>query len=210
MKYLTTICSLALLTATSLYASCPSCYVDYAIPPNTLRHDTFVRAIQLMEERNAKIIVETGTSRNGKRNCLGDGCSTVIFSKWAHDNHATLYSIDIDANALHEASLASEPYTDCVNFIQSDSLPYLNHFNEQIDFLYLDSYDFDSRNPYPSQNHHLQEIINAYPWLTEKSVVMIDDCELQYGGKGKLIINFLLSKGWKIDKKGYQVIMVKQ
>jgi hypothetical protein len=55
----------------------------------------------------------------------------------------------------------------------------------------------------------LKEIEAAYSKLTDQSVVMIDDCQLPQGGKGKLIIDFLIKRGWKKVFDGYQVIMVK-
>lgn len=54
---------------------------------------------------------------------------------------------------------------------------------------YLDSFDFDISNPLPSQKHHLKEIEAAYDKLTDNSVVMIDDCDLPGGGKGKGVIS---------------------
>lgn len=56
--------------------------------------------------------------------------------------------------------------------------------------------------------HHCREIIAAYPWLTPHSVVMIDDCDLPYGGKGKLAIEYLTNRGWVIFRSGYQVILI--
>lgn len=97
-----------------------------------------------------------------------------------------------------------------VVLVCSDSVRYLKSFGKQIDFLYLDSFDYDFNNPSPSQRHHLREIIAAYPWLTKESIVMIDDCDLAGGGKGVLVISYLINRGWKIAMQGYQVIMVQE
>jgi hypothetical protein len=77
-----------------------------------------------------------------------------------------------------------------------------------IDFLYLDSYDYEWNNPSPSQEHHLREIQAAFPRLHENSVVMIDDCALPQGGKGKLAIEYLKERGWKILLEQYQTILI--
>lgn len=94
-----------------------------------------------------------------------------------------------------------------IHFVCSDSIAFLQNFGKTIDFLYLDSYDFDFNNPLPSQYHHLYEIQAAYPKLSENSIVMIDDCDLPHGGKGKFAIEFLTERGWKILENRYQVIL---
>ncbi len=163
----------------------------------------------MLKQRNAKVLVETGTARLGDRNCRGDGCSTVIFGDWAKQNNAILHSVDIDPKAISAAITATRSFGAHVQPTCGDSVEFLENFPATIDFLYLDSYDFDFANPLPSQLHHKKEIIAAYPHLAENCVVMIDDCDLPHGGKGKYIIEYLLSLDWKIIYSGYQVILVR-
>lgn len=206
---------IAVFIATLIFSSFPAYtnpvknkYLSQRISPSDKRYDTFVESLRLMEERGAQILVETGTSRGGIRNFAGDGGSTVIFSHYAFDHNALLFSVDIDKQNLKNARLAI-PYNDnVVRFIHSDSIEFLKNFGQPIDFLYLDSFDYDVKNPSLSQRHHLNEIIAAYDWLHSKTIIMIDDCDLPQGGKGKLAINFLLKRGWKIIKDSYQVILV--
>lgn len=190
----------------------PKHYLYDRIPKKNPRYPTLFRAIKLLKMRNAKTIVETGTSRNGNQNFEGDGGSTIIFSEWALDHDAQFYSVDLDPENLWNAKEAVEQQIGQKNanihFVCSDSLEFLKNFTQKIDFLYLDSYDFEVNNPLPSQYHHLYEIQIAYPLLHEKSVVMIDDCDLPHGGKGKLAIAYLLERGWKIIEDHYQVILV--
>jgi hypothetical protein len=101
-----------------------------------------------------------------------------------------------------------DQFGSCVHLVEGDSVNFLKNFDRQIDFLYLDSYDFEKNNPSPSQQHHLREIEAAYDKLTPQSIVMIDDCDLAHGGKGKLVIAYLLDKGWSIYAQDYQVILV--
>jgi hypothetical protein len=35
---------------------------------------------------------------------------------------------------------------------------------------------------------------------------MIDDCDLSFGGKGKLVIQYLLDRGWKIALSGFDIL----
>jgi hypothetical protein len=177
----------------------------------SLRYDSFNRVLYLMEERQVKTIVETGTTRAGwsPGTFGGDGGSTIIFGEWAMKNNAALFSVDISPEAVLKAKQAVRTFGDHVQIFQNDSIAFLKDFPHQIDMLYLDSYDYDSLDPGLSQRHHLKEIEAAYPKLTDRSIVMIDDCALPYGGKGKLVIEFLRERGWQIYMSQYQVILVK-
>jgi len=177
------------------------------LPMSDKRYLTMSRALDLLTQTEAKILIETGTARNGELNYAGDGGSTVIFADWAKQHQATFYSVDIDPQAVYNAQMAVQPFTPYVSVICSDSVSFLETFAAPIDFLYLDSYDFDVNNPFPSQMHHLKEIIAAYPKLHENSIVMIDDCDLPHGGKGLLAIKYLLERDWKIILQGYQTIL---
>lgn len=183
-------------------------YLADRIHSDDKRFATFQECFRLMEERNVKTIVETGTARYGLKNCSGDGCSTALFADWAKDHDAELFSVDIDPEAILESSEAVEPINDAVQFFTQDSISFLRDFGKPIDFLYLDSYDFDFKNPRPSQIHHLNEIKAVMPFLHENTIIMIDDCDLPHGGKGKFVIRFLVSNGWKIAMSGYQIILL--
>ncbi len=190
---------------------CSGCIVEGRIPKDNMRYDTFVQALDLIKERNLQTLVETGTSRSGLEWCASDGCSTIIFSDYLEEFSGTLYSVDINREAITKAQsvLIEEEAESDIVFIESDSITFLEEFNHPIDFLYLDSYDFECGNPEPSQQHHLREIEAAYPHLHENSVVMIDDCELPHGGKGKYVIPFLLERGWRVIANKYQVLLVR-
>lgn len=154
--------------------------------------------------------METGTARYGRSNCAGDGCSTIIFADWVRKHGGEFYSVDIDAGSLKNAEEGLAEMQPFANLIHSDSVDFLKNFNHPIDFLYLDSFDFDLMNADRarlSQEHHLKEIIAAYPHLSPHCVIMIDDCALPMGGKGKLVIEFLQAMGWKIMIESYQVVL---
>jgi hypothetical protein len=188
--------------------SCHSSFLKGKIPKDNLRYKTFLKVLKLLDERGARVIVETGTDRNGIEGCKSDGCSTLIFAEWSRSRKAEFFSIDIDEKALRQAAKFLGEARKFVHFVCIDSVAFLENFNRPIDFLYLDSFDFDENNPRPSQEHHLKEIKAAYPRLTKNSIVMIDDCALPHGGKGKLAIEFLLEKGWKILLLKHQTILV--
>jgi len=177
------------------------------------RRVTFAKVLKLLTERKAKVIVETGTSREGLKATRGDGASTFVFGKWASLNDAKLYSVDLNVDAVNECKteVKKQQLQNYISVILSDSLEYLNAFEDKIDLLYLDSYDYsktDTEIQRKSQEHHLQEFKNAEKKLHKDTIVLIDDCGLPAGGKGKLTIEYMKSKNWKVLIDAYQVLLI--
>lgn len=177
------------------------------IAKTSFREETFFEACSLITKRNLKTMIETGTTRSGENGFETEGCSTLIFSLLAEELNHDFHSIDISFLNLSKAKNFTESYTKKTKFYHCDSIFFLLNYKKPIDFLYLDSLDYNVSNPLPSQYHHLNEIAVAYDKLSKGAVVMIDDCNLVNGGKGKFVIEFLLKKNWKILKKSYQVIL---
>ena len=178
------------------------------------RRNTFRKTLQLLEERNAKVLVETGTARHGLAGTKSDGASTVVFATWAQKNNAFLHSIDhdIEAIAFAKKELLNLELEDYVEFVNADSVAWLQNFDRTIDFLYLDSYDYDKKNKAEQklcQEHHLWEFRAVQDQLTENSLVLIDDCRLPGGGKGKLVIEHMQQRNWKVIQSGYQCLLGK-
>ena len=179
--------------------------------PINMRFSTFYLTLHLLKERKAQVLVETGCSRlQGPITYTGDGGSTVIFGHWALLNNAQLYTVDINPDHIKNAQGLTETYNSNITYTVSDSVAFLQHFSQPIDFLYLDSFDFDEHNPVPSQEHHLKEIKAANDKLSPRAVIMIDDCALPHGGKGKLAINYLIQNGWRVIAKQYQVVLIRR
>ena len=177
------------------------------------RRDTLREVLRLLDERGAKILLETGVARMGLEKSKGDGASTIVFGLWANNNDAHLYSVDIDPDATRRAGVAVDAMGlgGSVTLVTSDSVEYLDEFTDSVDFLYLDSYDYhktDTAIQKASQDHHLKEINAIEGCLHDDTVILIDDCDLPNGGKGKLVIQYLTEAGWKVHMSEYQVIMV--
>ena len=178
------------------------------------RRDTLREVLRLLDERGAKTLLETGVARMGLEKSKGDGASTIVFGLWAKQNDAHLYSVDIDPEATERAgqAVANMDLSDSVTLVTSDSVAYLDEFTDMVDFLYLDSYDYhktDTAIQTASQDHHLKEIKAIEGCLHEDTVILIDDCDMPNGGKGKLVIERLTANGWKVHLSEYQVILVK-
>ena len=178
------------------------------------RRDTLREVLRLLDERGATTLLETGVARMGLEKSKGDGASTIVFGLWAKQNDAHLYSVDIDPEATERAGIAVHDMdlADHVTLVTSDSVAYLDEFTDAVDFLYLDSYDYhktDTAIQTASQDHHLKEIKAIEGCLHEDTVILIDDCDMPNGGKGKLVIERLTAKGWKVHMSEYQVILVR-
>lgn len=178
------------------------------------RRDTFRKTMELMEKRGVKTIVETGTSREGLKGTRSNGAATLVFGKWAKKNGAFVHSVDINIHSVEkaQAEVDKQKLGDFVKIYHSDSLPFLKHFDQKVDLLYLDSYDYSHSDPdiqKASQQHHLEEFKNIESQLHENSIVLIDDCDLPNGGKGKRVIEYMLNRGWNIVVDSYQVLLVR-
>lgn len=180
------------------------------IDAGDLRYATVRKAAELAANRQAKVFVETGTSRGGHRECAGDGCSTLLWGRFVHLVGGILHTIDINPEYIEEARQASAVLADRISYHVQDSVRFLSDFGQKIDLLYLDSYDFDAEHPMPSQMHHLKEILAAYDKLHSRSVVIIDDCGLVHEGKCKLVHSFLEYAGWTMVASAYQRVYVKE
>lgn len=178
------------------------------------RRVTFRATIKLLEERKAKTLVETGVAREGLKYTKSDGASTLVLGIWAKQNNAFLHSVDIDPTAI-EIAQKEVDHLSLQKHVQlhvQDSVEFLKTFEEKVDFLYLDSYDYSRKDitvQRASQEHHFKEYQAIEPRLHEKTIVLIDDCRLPGGGKGKLVIEYMQKKGWKILMNKYQVLLVK-
>lgn len=193
----------------AVFAENVTVYMDGRLPRGNGRWATFEEALRLMSERNVHTIIETGTARCGDTNFDGDGGSTIIFGHWATAHNARMYSVDISQAHIDIATKVTIPYLSNLTYVLQDSVQFLENFNDKIDFLYLDSWDYSEQDPFPAQIHALREIKAAYKNLHDNSIIMIDDCNIPGGGKGKTAIEFLLQQGWKLHRNRHQVILLK-
>jgi len=123
-----------------------------------------------------------------------------------------LHSVDISQNAVNVAmaEVGAQKLENNVTIHLSDSLEFLRRFKEPVDFLYLDSYEYSEELPERTicQEHHLNEFKLIENRLHNNSIVLIDDCGLPGGGKGKKVIDYMIPRGWKIIISKYQVLLL--
>lgn len=178
------------------------------------RRDTFKETLSLLDKIGAKTLIETGTSREGLHGAKSNGAATIVFGKWAQENKAYLHSVDISEESVAnaQAEVDRQKLNNSVKIYCSDSLDFLEKFDEKVDLLYLDSYDYSSDLAVQkkSQEHHLLEFKAIEDQLHKDTIVLIDDCDLPNGGKGKLAIEYMLQKGWKVRTNDYQVLLTRE
>lgn len=159
------------------------------------RLSTMKIAVSLLNRSKSNNFIETGTTR---KNILShpsveeraaDGGSTIFFSHYCSIYGGKVWTCDIDSQNITNCKAATEEYKNFINYIVDDSINFLKSFNNDIDFLYLDSvdssYDFAS-------DHQLQEIEAAYDKLNNRSIILLDDL----GDKTTKSIPYLQSKNW--------------
>lgn len=172
--------------------------------PITGRNISFLKVIDILNQTyNTPItIVETGCIRGtSETSKLGDGWSTLNWEFYAKQNGSKVYVVDINAEHI-KRSKEIVPESDTVHYTESDSVTYLKSFNQKIDLLFLDSFDYcgDEENIKACHNHSLNELLAAWDKLNDQCFILIDDVfNNQWEGKGKLTIPYLLQNGFTLE-----------
>jgi hypothetical protein len=154
---------------------------------------------------NKPAMVETGCAR-WEGNYEGDGQSTLIFDAVADRFDGTVRSVDIDPEAVRLAQSQVGPRT---TVHCADSVTWLARLKGKADVLYLDSFDFDFLNPWPSMAHHMQELAASGHLLKPGCLVAVDDnfaSPQGIIGKGVIIDQFFQRIGVPLVFEGYQRI----
>lgn len=155
-------------------------------------------------------ILETGCLRIPD-NWFWDGMSTYVFDQFAQLHGGRVLSIDIRRDNIEVARRYCSARS---SFICADSVNALHLLSRQddlptVDLLYLDSFDLDKKNPFPSAFHHVKELAAIMPKLRPGTIVCVDDNMVIDGkpvGKGYLVAEFMDNVGAAKLFDGYQMI----
>ena len=186
-------------------------------------YHTIFRALNklLQSNKTSYTIVETGCAAHGTQ-------STLLWDKFVNCFGGKVLSVDLCKSAVDKTN---ELTSDKTTVVHSNSLDYLPTICENIDFLYLDSYDVDFLNPLPSAEHHLKEFKCVKHLLRKGSVILIDDTPIspewldngknnpiyndfkkqfneKMTGKGSLVNNELEKMGATKIMHQYQVLWI--
>jgi len=178
-------------------------YNRYFYGGGNQRYYTFQLALNLLNQTTKDpVIIETGCQRQEED--VGAGMSTSIFAEYISRYDGSLITIDNYEPHLRIAMQCCRHWPDInIDFIQSDSVKFLQSYKGKCDFIYLDSLDYpignDAHNKQmqdAAQKHCLNEFLAIEKNLNKKSIVLLDDNTLPGGGKPKLVKDYLQSKEW--------------
>lgn len=178
-----------------------------------VRYPSMKIALNLLQQRGGNNIVETGTTR-ALNDFGGAGMATIFFGDYCKHYGKHLWTVDILPEAIMLSQSLTEDFKDNITYVVDDSLHFLKEFNEKIDLLYLDSYDYPiDENPVgvaASQEHQLKEFKEAEDKLHEDSIVVLDDNAWTNGGKCALTKEYLIEKGWICLWDDFQSVWIRK
>jgi hypothetical protein len=170
----------------------------------TGRAKSFERIKDLIKGKKINI-VETGSVRGLEEHSrMGDGWSTYHWLEHANNTESNVWTVDIHQHAINLTnSLKSDYFPNVKTFtaVTSDSLQFLQDFDQPIDLLFLDSYDYcgPEENIIKCHQHSLSELKFAWNKLSPDCFILIDDVfNESWDGKGKLSIPYLLENGFEL------------
>lgn len=173
------------------------------------RYFTLKAGLNLFLQRGGNLILETGCMRI--KDDWGGGCSTLLFATVCARYDKRMISVDISEANLRLSDEVTHHLDDDaerrITLYCADSQHFLEQYDPTkspmgiIDLLYLDSLDCapgDIHSTYRAQRHQLREIQLAHPHLSDKAVVLLDDVNHPWGGKGFLAKEFLYDNGFEL------------
>lgn len=161
------------------------------------RYLTFKIAFDLLLQLPTHHIVETGCVR--QKDDWGAGYSTMLFGEFCQLYGGKTTSIDITPRHLAIAKEITTQYNHLIEYVESDSVKFLEEYTLPIDLLYLDSMDVpihEGADRVPCQEHNLREFKAAESNLHAKSIVLLDDY-FDGNGKPRLCERYMLDNGWR-------------
>jgi hypothetical protein len=185
---------------------------SHSMNPVRNRADNFLRVFEMLENSNKSFfdIIETGTTRrdHGHLSFGDDGASTYIFDQFINFYDGELLSVDINKDNVNYANSVT---SDKTRVFCEDSVKFLWGLpgNQNIDLLYLDSFDIEKQNPHPSQLHHIKELCSVIDKLKSETIIVVDDHDAFFTdgktGKGTYVKEFMKDIGADIIFENYQI-----
>lgn len=159
------------LSGNLIYDEQNNSYEMFASKPGINKHINFLTFKKLFEEmKDLKnpYILESGIASAGTY-------STYLFNEYVRKYGGLFWSVDINKNLVDEHQGNMCPAT---KLICDDSVSFFTDWSKSHDvanIIYLDSYDLDFYNPYPSGNHGLSEYKSLIPVIKKNTLLLIDD-----------------------------------
>ncbi|MFD3306278.1 O-methyltransferase [Alteromonas macleodii] len=179
-------------------------------------------------QQNKKTFVEIGTTRE---DIPGQG-STIQLATLCHELGIQFITVDMDPNNTQLATITMMSESLSGVAINKKGEDYLAEYNGQLDFVFLDAYDFDHGNhselrqaryeKYLGQRidekechvMHLKCAESLNNILSKEGVICIDDTwrdeQNKWTAKGTLAVPFLLNQGFKIIDERNRAVLLKR
>jgi FkbM family methyltransferase len=181
---------------------------------------------KLIAKQKPLYVIETGTMWVDLKDNMG-AFTLIFSDLIKNWSGGKLVTIDISKEHMDNCKELTKEFSDVIEYVDSDSITYLKSLSndevKEIDLFYFDSFDLDLTDPEPSQQHHLNELLSVYNRVSDNVVISVDDnflpgCWVEWEwydsngnimsteivetgnkiiGKGTLINEFLLEKGWE-------------
>ena len=184
------------------------------------------QALDKISNVSHKIIVEIGSMRKPcdhdlddySQECCNDGHSSLLLARGSDEFHTV--DINMECSKLTRSELKKYNLWSKSNVYCGDGIKFLENFDKKINLLYLDAWDVEFPN---HAEKHLEAFKIAESKLSENAVILIDDTDIGFsaergfhndeeclGGKGRLLIPFLLETGkFEMLFKGRQTCFLK-
>lgn len=168
---------------------------------------------ELLRHKKNMQFLEIGMTRN-ENNIMGDGFSTPYFAWLSNYTNSNMTSIDISEENKNNCAEILKNYNllnNNIELIVADALVYFKKWDKNIDFIYLDAWDYTKGNEEKSADSHFKVFQLIEKWLNSDSYILIDDIinKETYEGKGKYLIPYLMKKKYELIYKGYQYLFRK-
>jgi hypothetical protein len=183
------------------------------------------RALDLFKKINGKIIVELGSMRvplthdinDYTADCCMDGHSSIILALECPE----FYTVDLNKDTADLVTTIFKEFgiSEHAHAIHGDGIDFLTRFDKKIDMLFLDAWDIDHPD---SADNHLKAFKACEDKLSPGHIILIDDTDVfvdasgnayasdgSNGGKGAILVPYLLSNGYKLLFTGRQTCLSK-
>lgn len=185
-------------------------------------HSLMLELIKSDLNSDGKTLIEIGSTRE----TLQGQDSSKYFYELSKNSNIKYTTVDMDPN---NTSRLKERFPD-INAITKKGEDFLEEYDNNIDYLYIDAFDFfhakHSKDRYKSYEENLGTTINdeechkmhldcvkgCIDNIVDNGVIVIDDCfGLNFErGKGVTAIPFLLKNGFTVIKRSYQAVALQK
>lgn len=155
--------------------------------PQMNRVNTFRAMFEHLDGFEEPLIVETGCIEEPD-NWVGNGCSTIMFDKYADFAGGFVRSVDIDRGKASRANALTGERT---TVACADSVAFLKALGAQPEIpalVYLDASHLNWQVETEAQVHHFLELKAIWPRLAPDTMVAVDDSPAILDENGRLII----------------------